>query len=87
MLIDNNLWIFKKLVLNTQAIIFLTTIAGWMNRKQQQVIEYMLEENRVLKQQLDSSGKKLRLNDSQRRMLAKKGKLLGCAGLQKLRIW
>ncbi len=24
-------------------------MAGWMNRKQQDVIEYLLEENRVLK--------------------------------------
>ena len=27
-------------------------VAGWVNRGQQQVIEYLLEENRVLRQQL-----------------------------------
>ncbi len=52
-------------------------IAGWMNRRQQEVIEYLLEENRVLKDQFDKTGKKLRLDDTQRRALAKKGKRLG----------
>jgi hypothetical protein len=27
--------------------IFFATLAGWMNRKQQKVIEHLLEENRV----------------------------------------
>ncbi len=53
-----------------------------MNRKQQQVIDYLLEENRILKEQFDATGKKLRLNDKQRRNLAKKGKKLGWAQLQ-----
>ena len=57
-------------------------MAGWMNRKQQQVIEYLLEENRVLKGQLDASGKKLRLTNAQRRSLAKKGRRLGWWQLQ-----
>ncbi|MGF1484933.1 MAG: hypothetical protein ACFBZ8_11280 [Opitutales bacterium] len=48
-------------VLSPQVQIFLAAIAGWMNRKQQEVIEYLLEENRVLKQQFDATGKKLRL--------------------------
>ena len=29
--------------------VLLLTLAGWVNRHQQQVIEYLLEENRVLK--------------------------------------
>jgi hypothetical protein len=52
-------------------------LAGWMNRKQQMVIEYLLEENRILKEQFDKTGKKLRLTNQQRRELARKGKLLG----------
>ncbi len=28
----------------------LLTIAGWMNREQQRTIEYLVEENRVLKE-------------------------------------
>jgi hypothetical protein len=41
-----------------------------------------LEENRVLKQQFESTGKKMRLNDLQRRNLAKRGKAIGWAELQ-----
>ena len=46
-----------------------------MNREQQRTIEYLVEENRILKEQL--KGRKLRLNDDQRRRLAAKGKQLG----------
>ena len=53
----------------------LFTFAGWVNRHQQEIIEYLQEENRVLKQQL--SGKRLRLTDAQRRRLAVQGKALG----------
>jgi hypothetical protein len=28
------------------------SIAGWMNQHQQQVIEYLMEENRVLREQI-----------------------------------
>jgi putative transposase len=45
-----------------------------MNRNQQDVIEYLQEEIRVLKELL---GKKPRFNDDQRRRLASKGKRLG----------
>lgn len=50
-------------------------VAGMLNNQQQQMIEYLHEENRVLKEQL--GGKRLRLNDNQRRRLAAKGKALG----------
>src|SRR5450756_3041535 len=49
--------------------------AGWMNQHQQQVIEYLVEENRVLREQL--GGRRLRFNDDQRRRLAAKAKGLG----------
>ncbi len=55
--------------------VLLTTLAGWMNRQQQDVIAYLVEENRVLKEQL--KGKRLRLNDDQRRRLAAKAKKPG----------
>ncbi len=58
-------------------LLILVTLAGWLNRKQQSVIEYLLEENRVLKQQLNASGKKLRLSNVPRRSLAKKAKARG----------
>src|SRR4030095_8970836 len=50
-------------------------IAGWMNQYQQQVVDYLLEENRVLREQIGSS--RLRFNDDQRRRLAVKAKRLG----------
>jgi putative transposase len=44
---------------------------GWLNREQQKVLDYLREENRVLKEQLGT--RKLRLSDAQRRRLAAKG--------------
>jgi putative transposase len=55
--------------------VMLVTLAGWVNRHQQHVIEYLVEENRVLKEQL--KGRCLRLTDDQRRRLAAKGRRLG----------
>jgi len=51
------------------------TIRKLVNRRQQAVIEYLIEENRVLKEQLER--RRLRLTDNQRRRLAVKGKPLG----------
>ncbi len=53
----------------------LITLSGWVNRHQQKVIDYLIEENRVLKGKLH--GKRLRLTDDERRRLAVKGKALG----------
>jgi hypothetical protein len=53
----------------------LVTLAGWVNRHQQHVIEYLIEEHRVLKGQL--KGRRLRLTDDQRRRLPAKGLHLG----------
>jgi transposase InsO family protein len=55
--------------------ILLLTLAGWISRHQQDVIEYLIEENRVLEEQL--RGRRLRLTDDQRRRLAAKAKVLG----------
>ncbi len=49
----------------------LLCLAGWMNRHQQHVIEYLQEEVRILKEQL---GKRPYFNDDQRRRLAAKAK-------------
>ena len=49
--------------------------AGWVNRQQQAVIDYLLEENRVLR--AAHGPRRLRLTDDQRRRLAAKGKVLG----------
>src|SRR5215468_1084125 len=52
-----------------------TAIAGWMSRHQQEVIAYLVEENRVLREQMGN--RRLKLNDEQRRRLAAKAKKLG----------
>ena len=55
--------------------LLVTILAGWMTEQQQQLIEYLRTENRVLK---ELHGKKrLRLTDDQRRRLAVPGKSLG----------
>ncbi len=51
------------------------TLAGWPNRHQRAVIDYLIEENRVLKAQLEAQ--RLRFTDAQRRRLAVKAKVLG----------
>ena len=48
---------------------------GCLERKQRDVIEFLREENRVLKAQLQ--GRRLRLNDDDRRRLAVIGQRLG----------
>src|SRR5262245_29999242 len=53
----------------------LIAVAGWMNQRQLHVIEYLREENRVLREQLGN--RRLRLTDSQRRRLAAKANALG----------
>ncbi len=55
--------------------LFLIAIAGWMNREQGDVIDYLKEENRVLRELL--GGKRPRLIDDQRRRRAVKGRALG----------
>jgi transposase InsO family protein len=53
----------------------LIAVAGWMNQQQQHAIEYLREENRILRAQLGS--RRLRFSDDQRRSLAAKARLLG----------
>src|SRR6266536_3400585 len=53
----------------------LVAVGGWMNQHQLQIIDYLREENRVLREQL--SGRRVRFNDDQRRRLAVRAKSLG----------
>ena len=55
--------------------LLLATFGAWVNREQAQAIDYLREENRVLREQL--RGRRLRLTDEQRRCLAAKGRALG----------
>jgi hypothetical protein len=50
-------------------------LAGWVNRQQLEVIDYLREENRILKEH--TGGRRLRLTDDQRRRLAAIGHRLG----------
>jgi len=51
------------------------SIGGWMNQHQRHVIEYLIEENRVLREQ--NGNRRMRFTDDQRRRLAAKAKKLG----------
>ncbi len=52
-----------------------TALVGWLNRNQQAIIDYLIEENRIFKQQLD--GRRLRLSCYDRRRSATRAKALG----------
>ena len=54
--------------------LYVLILAGWVNRQQQIVIEYLRTVNQVLREKLGK--KRILLNDDQRRRLAVKGKFL-----------
>ena len=59
-----------------QALQFLVVaVAGWVNQQQRDVIDYLQEENRVLREHIPA--RRLRFTDGQRRRLAAKAKTLG----------
>ena len=60
----------------------LLVFAGWVNRRQVEILEYLQEENRVLREQLGD--RHLRFTDAQRRRLAVKGRVLGRRVLEQL---
>jgi transposase InsO family protein len=62
--------------------ILVAAMAGWLTRQQEAAVEYLREENRVLKEQLGR--RRLRLTDAQRRRLAVRGKALGRRGLMEI---
>lgn len=55
--------------------LILVALAGWINRQQQSVIDYLQEENRVLREHCGTN--RLRFTDDQRRRLAAKAKAVG----------
>ena len=62
--------------------ILLLMFAGWINRQQQEMIEYLKEENKILREKFGK--KRIILNNDQRRRLAIKGKKLGRNVLREL---
>src|SRR5258707_15819841 len=61
----------------------LVTLAGWINQQQRDVIDYLQEENRVLREQLGP--RRLRFTDDQRIRLAARAKPLGQRVLTEIR--
>jgi putative transposase len=70
-----------KTSLQPWQLLFLV-LAGRVNRQQQDAIEYLRTEPRVLREKLGK--KRILLNDDQRRRLAVKGKILGRRVLEEL---
>jgi transposase InsO family protein len=62
--------------------VLIAMVAGWLQRHQQQVITYLIEENRVLKAHL--GGRRLRLTDMERRRLAALAHPLGRKRLKEI---
>ena len=62
--------------------LLLLILAGWINRRQQDAVEYLLTENQILREKLGK--KRILLNDYERRRLAIKGKILGRKMLDQL---
>jgi transposase InsO family protein len=60
----------------------LMLFAGWINRRQLEAIEYLKEENRLLKERL--GGRRLRFTDAERRRLARRAYALGRMALSEL---
>jgi len=58
-------------ILHALALIF----AGWLNRRQQCVLDFLPEENHILRRQIGN--RRLRLTGDDRRRLAVRGKVLG----------
>jgi hypothetical protein len=57
-------------------------LAGWINRHQQDAIDYLKTENQILREKLGN--RRILLNDHQRRRLAIKGKVLSRKALEQL---
>jgi hypothetical protein len=60
----------------------ITCVAGWLNQYQQNRIDYLIEENRVLREQFGN--RRLHFTDDQRRRLAARAKEVGLAALSNL---
>ena len=64
-------------------ILFLTTLANWISKEKSHMIEYLLVANRILKSKLESDGRRIKYSDSERAILAKKGRKLSWSLLKK----
>jgi hypothetical protein len=62
--------------------LILVTLAGWINRQQQDVVAYIREEDRILRNKF--KGERIRFTDDERRRLTVKGRVLGRKILRKV---
>ena len=60
----------------------LTVLTGWLDRREREAIAYLVEENRLLRRQLD--GRRLRFTDEDRRRLATRAYRVGRATLREI---
>jgi transposase InsO family protein len=60
----------------------LVALAGWMNQRQRDIIDYLQEENRALREQIGP--RRLRFTNDQRRRLAAKARILGRHALREI---
>jgi putative transposase len=60
----------------------LPILAGWINQQQQNAIEYLIAENRILREKIGK--KRILLTDDERRRLAVEGKVLGRKALAEI---
>lgn len=61
----------RKSALKTQLTILIAAMAGWLNRKQLDVIHYLHAENETLKEQLEKKGIKLDLSNHPKTKIGK----------------
>ena len=61
---------------------YVVILAGWIDRQQQDVIDYLVTENQVLKGKFGK--KRIMLSDDQRRRLAINGRILGRKRLEEV---
>ena len=66
----------------TPSHLLVAMLAGWLKSEQQRAIDYLREENRLLRELL--GGKRIRFSEDQRRRLAAKGRELGRKALNEL---
>ncbi len=68
--------------MNSALQFVILVVTGWVTRRQQAAIDYVIAENRILREKLGK--RRLRLTDAQRRRLAIKGQAVGRKELAKI---
>ncbi len=64
-------------------LLFLTTLANWISKEKSDMIEYLLEANKILKSKLETGNQRIKFTEPERAILAKKGRKLSWGLLKK----